>query len=70
MKLRFDQANSVGPIAYLGGTENIAMGNREFASPSRVWQWLMTSETRWRRIEIIGMAEFGLGFRSYVEVGK
>ena len=23
------------PIAYLGGTENIAIGNREFATPSR-----------------------------------
>ena len=32
---RVGQANSVGPIAYLGGTENIAIGNREFASPSR-----------------------------------
>ena len=30
----------------------------------------MTSETRWRRIEIIGRTEFGIGFRSFVEVGK
>ena len=26
--------------------------------------------TRWRRIEIIGMTEFGLGFRSFVDMGK
>ena len=36
MKQGVGQANSVGPIAYLGGTENIAIGNREFASPSRL----------------------------------
>ena len=34
-KQRVGQANSVGPITYLGGTEDIATGNREFASPSR-----------------------------------
>ena len=30
----------------------------------------MTFETRWRRIERIGRTEFGLGFRSYVDMGK
>ena len=30
----------------------------------------MTSETRWRRIEIIGGAEFDFWFRSYVDVVK
>ena len=34
-KQRVGQANSMGPIAYLGETEMIAVGNREFASPSR-----------------------------------
>ena len=34
-KQRVGQANSMGPIAYFGGTEIIAIGNREFASPSR-----------------------------------
>ena len=33
-KQRVGQANSVGPIAYLGGTKIIAIGNKEFASPS------------------------------------
>ena len=70
MKQRVGQANSVGLISYLGGTKIIAIGNREFASPSRwdrdpigetelirVWQWLMTSETRWRQIERIGRTD-------------
>ena len=34
-KQRVCIAISVGPIAYFGETEIIAIGNREFASPSR-----------------------------------
>jgi len=34
-KKRVCNANSVGPIAYFGETEIIAIGNREFAIPSR-----------------------------------
>ena len=34
-KQRVGQANSVGPTTYIGETEIIAIGNREFASPSR-----------------------------------
>ena len=30
----------------------------------------VTFETRWRRIGRIGRTEFGLGFRSYVDMGK
>ena len=30
----------------------------------------MTFETRWRRIERIGRAEFDFWFRSYVDVGR
>ena len=30
----------------------------------------MTFETRWRRIERIGGAEFDFWFRSYVDVGR
>ena len=30
----------------------------------------MTSETRLRRVERIGRAEFGFGFRSNVDMGK
>ena len=34
-KQRLGQANSVGPTAYLGETKITAIGNREFAGPSR-----------------------------------
>ena len=61
----------MGPIAYLGGAENIATGNREFASPSQ-WDRDPIGETelirvcgsgyvkwtRWRRIDQIDGAEF------------
>ena len=72
-----------GPIAYLGGTEIIAIGNREFASPSR-WDRDPIGETelirvsgsgyvnwtRWLRIERIGGAEFDFRFWTYVEMRK
>ena len=32
---RLGQANSMGPIAHLGETEIIAIGNKEFTSQSR-----------------------------------
>ena len=64
------QANSVGPVANLGGTETIATDNREFASPSwwdrdpigeteliRVSGSGYVNWTRWLRIERIGGAE-------------
>ena len=73
----------MGPISYLGGTENIAIGNREFASPSR-WDRDPIGETelirvsgsgyvkwtRWRRIDQIGAAEFDFLFGTYVEMKK
>ena len=82
-KQRVGQANSVGPIAYLGGTENITIGNREFASPSR-WDRAPIGEielirvsgsgyvnwTRWPRMERIGGAELDFWIRTYVEVRK
>ena len=60
----------MGPIAYLGGTEIIAIGNKEFASPPR-WDRDPIGETeltrvsgsgyviwtQWRRIESFGGAE-------------
>ena len=66
LQSRWDRfALSVGPKSYereteslqphLGGTE-ILIGETELI---RVWQWLMTCETRWRRIERIGMTKFG-----------
>ena len=73
----------MGPIAYLGETEIIAIGNREFASPSR-WDRDPIGETelirvcgsgydiktRWRRIERIGVTDFDFRFRSFVDVRK
>ena len=73
----------MGPIAYLGGTEIIAIGNREFASPSR-WDRDPIGETelvrvsgsgyvkrtRWRRIENFGGAEFDFWFGTYVDMRK
>ena len=61
----------MGLIAYLGETEIIAMGNREFADPSR-WDRDPIGETKlirvsgsdyvkwtwWRRIDQIGGAKF------------
>ena len=77
LQSRWDRfALSVGPKSYereteslqphLGGTE-ILIGRTELLG---FWQWLMTSETRWRRIGRIGRTEFGLEFRSYVDMGK
>ena len=73
----------MGPIAYLGGTEIIATGNKEFASPSR-WDLDPIGETeltrvsrsgyvkwtRWRRIEYFGGAEFDFWFGTYVDMRK
>ena len=73
----------MGPTAYLGGTEIIAIGNREFASPSR-WDQDPIGETelirvsgsgyvkwtRWRRIENFGGAEFDFWFGTYVDMRK
>ena len=73
----------MGPIAYLGGTEIIAIGNREFASPSRrdrdpigetelirVCGSGYVKRTRWRWIECFGGAEFDFWFGTYVDVRK
>ena len=62
-----------GPITYLDGTEIIAIGNREFASPSRwdrdpigdtelirVSSSGYVKRTRWRRVESFGGAKFWL----------
>ena len=82
-KQRVGQANSVGPISYFGETEINAIGNREFASPSR-WDRDPIGETklirvsgsgyvkwtRWRRIDQIGGAEFDYWFGTYVELRK
>ena len=71
------------PIAYLGETEIIVTGNREFASPSR-WDRDPIGEaelirvsgsgyvkwTRWRQMDRIGGAEFDFGFWTYLELRK
>ena len=73
----------MGPIAHLGRTETlrreterlqshlgeteIPMGETELLGFVAV---AMTFETRWRRIEKIGGAEFDFWFRSYVDVGR
>ena len=80
MKQNVGQANSVGPIAYLGGNENIATGNREFASPSRgdrdpIGETELTrvsgsgyvKRTRWRWIGNFGRDEFDFWFGKYVD---
>ena len=73
----------MGPIAYLGETEIITIGNKEFASPSR-WDRDPIGETelirvsgsgyvkwtRWRRIDQIGGAEFDFWFGTYVDMRK
>ena len=82
-KQRVCIANSVGPIAHLGWTETlqreieslqshlneteIPIGETEV---TRISGSGYVKSTRWRRIERIGRTEFGLGFRSYVEMGK
>ena len=71
------------PITNLGKTEIIAMGNREFASPSwrdrdpigeteliRVSGSGYVKRTRWRWIENFGGAEFDFWFGTYVDVRK
>ena len=71
------------PIAYLGETEIIVVGNREFASPSR-WDRDPIGETeltrvcgsgyvkwtRWHRIELFGGAKFDFWFGTYVDTRK
>ena len=73
----------MGPIAYLGETKITAIGNREFARPSR-WDRDPIGETelirvsgngyvkgtRWRRMDQIGGAEFDFRFRTYVDMRK
>ena len=73
----------MGPITYLDETEIIAIGNREFASPSR-WDRDPIGETelirvsgsgyvkwtRWRRMENFGGAEFDFWFGTYVDMWK
>ena len=73
----------MGPIAHLGKTETLRreteilqphLGETEI--PIGETELLgfvavdMTFETRWRRIERIGGAEFDFWFRSYVDVGR
>ena len=73
----------MGPIAYLGETEIIAIGNKEFASPSqsdrdpisetdliRVSGSGYVKRTRWCRKESFGGAEFDFWFRTYVDMTK
>ena len=52
--------------SHLGETE-IPIGETELLGFVAV---AMTNETRWRRIERIGGAEFDFWFRSFVDVGK
>ena len=73
----------MGPIAYLSEIEIIAIGNREFASPSR-WDRDPIGETelirvsgsgyvkwtRWRRIDQVDGAEFDFWFGTYVDMRK
>ena len=73
----------MGPISYFGETEINAIGNREFASPSR-WDRDPIGETElirvsgsgyvnwtwWRRIESFGGAEFNFWFGTYVDMRK
>ena len=73
----------MAPITSLGKTEFIAIGTREFASPSR-WDRDPNGETelirvsgggyvkwtRWRQIDQIDGAEFDFGFGTYVDMRK
>jgi hypothetical protein len=82
-KQRVGQANPVGPIAHFDESEIIAIGNREFAGPSRcdrdpyrcnriamVSGSGYVNWTRWRRMEHFGGAEFDFEFWTYVEMRK
>ena len=76
-------AISVGPIAHLGGTETLRreterlqhrLGEIEIPISEtdlpRVCGGGYDNQTRWRRIDRIGGAEFDFWFRSYVDVRK
>ena len=82
-KQRVCIAISVGPIVYLGLTEMLRrateilqshLGETEIpigeAEKTRVSGSGYVKRTRWRRIGRIGRTEFGLGSRSYVDMGK
>ena len=82
-KQRVYIAISVGPITRLGETETLRRETERLQShlgeteiPIGETDLLgfvavaMTSETRWRRIDRIGGAEFDFWFRSYVDVGR
>ena len=73
----------MGPIAHLGGTEMLRRETERLQSHlgeteipigetdlPRVCGSGYDIQTRWRRIERIGGAEFDFRFRSYVDVGK
>ena len=73
----------MGPIAHLGKTETLQRETERLQShlgeteiPIDETDLLgfvavaMTFETRWRRIDRIGGAEFDFWFRSYVDVGR
>ena len=73
----------MGPIAHLSKTETLRRETDRLQShlgeteiPIGETDLLgfvavaMTSETRWRRIDRIGGAEFDFWFRSYVDVGR
>ena len=73
----------MGPIAHLDKTETLRRETKRLQShlgeieiPIGETGLLgfvavaMTFETRWRRIERIGGAEFHFWFRSYVDVGR
>ena len=73
----------MGPIAHFGWTETLRRETERLLShlgeteiPIGETDLLgfvavaMTFETRWRRIERIGGAEFDFWFRSYVYVGE
>ena len=73
----------MGPIAHLGKTETYEGKQRDYNPISVRPRSLsvgpiclgfvavaMTFETRWRRIERIGGAEFDFWFRSNVDVGR
>ena len=73
----------MGPIAHLGRTEMLRRETERLQSHlgeteipigetdlPRVCGSGYDFRTLWRRIERIGRTEFGLGFRSYVDMGK
>ena len=76
-------AISVGPITHLGWTEMLRRETERLQSHlgeteipigmtdlPRVCGSGYDIRTRWRRIERIGVTDFGFGFRSFVDVGK